>query len=195
MEKKSMPKEKTSNIKPLNEVLTSNAKNKVGKDAIKIELSTSLAKAKEDQGKKLAGSSEHFIKQCEVAAAKYETVNGYMQARTILNDSVWDCVVSKQTIHEDSIDLAKNMNQLILGIEEKFTRLTDEKKYSYLSDMLDDYLDAKFVFSIITPYSIAYQLLTCQVLQNLQPGLDDIVGFYESTEEQIGKIEDELKVI
>jgi hypothetical protein len=159
-------------------------KSKVSKD-IKEDLKQQIEAAKKAQAEKLEASREHYLQQMQVASEKYLTVNGYMQVR--------ETFASVDENYKNDVQIitltAAKMSKMILGIKEKAEN-TDVWEWG---NILEGYLDSDFINKRpIDPKDITEQLLICSILQNLSPGFDEAAQFYEATQAEITKLEEEL---
>lgn len=157
---------------------------------IVADLEAQLVAATAEQEKRLAQSKEHLLRNLEVAAEKYLTVNGYMQVRTTI-----DVAMFGQTVHED-VNLNALARFLAAEMSAKITEVAERIKNTDVMEISDDtvgyLLDKSFVYGEPTLNDVVMQLLTVQLLQNMGDSIDDIVQFRGGTQEGIELINEEI---
>jgi hypothetical protein len=163
---------------------------KVEANEVLEDLKAQLEAAKKARVDKLQMSEAHLIKQLEMAAEKYLTVNGYMQVRTTMLQVPLGL---KEAEPENGFNtlatgIAFEMSELAADMAAKLTALDvmglDES-------FLDGYLEKNFVTTRVDPLlaDVVRQLLIVNLLQNVGPVVDEIIGFRVSTDEAIAVIE------
>lgn len=152
------------------------------------DLQTQLDAAKKAQLDKLEKSKAHLIAQLDMAAEKYLTVNGYMQARSTIDQAAF----GRDVDDPDTLarQIAREMSELACLISTKIDKVD---VFNLGENLIDGYLQRDFV-GLASPgiSDVVYQLLVANLLQNVGPVLDDILSFRESTSEQIKIVEDEI---
>jgi hypothetical protein len=152
------------------------------------DLGVQLEAAKKAQLDKLEKSKAHLVMQLETASEKYLTVNGYMQARTTIDQ----CAFGEDTNDSDAVAclVAREMSELA-GMLAENIEATDV--FNLGTTIIDGHLVTNFVdYTPIQLINVVRQLLVVNLLQNAGPVLDDILSFRESTSEQIALVEAEL---
>lgn len=176
---------RTNNVTPIN--------NEV---AAIDELKHSLDLAIADQENKLEKSRGHLVDQIIMAARKYKTVNGLMQARTVLNDVMFGEPLSLrltaggEALYDDARTIAKEMYNRAMALA---SAIENTDVADFTEGMLDKYYIEDFVSNEDnTFFDIALELLTVNLLQNVGPAVDDIMNFHDSTSEDIERMKEKI---
>jgi hypothetical protein len=158
-------------------------------DEVKADLEMQLEQGKKVREEKLEQSKAHLQRQLEVTAEKYLTVNGYLQARTVLEQVAFGLDDSMDDFSGMACGLARAMSSLASTLSSKLSEISVED----LDDtFLEGLLDKNFV-SDVKPLTVTTeQLLVVELLQNIGPVIEGIVGFRESTDHGLAAIVDEL---
>lgn len=143
----------------------------------------------EDRDKKVETAVKHLVDTLRVAAAKYRTASGVMNAMNTIH-SVHDKVNFKPALAEAqrlASAMSANAKELAGNIE-KYA--IDNGKFNkvYLDTALDNCYDADFVEDKSAGvFDVAYQLLLLEMCRSIGGNIQDVVDFYETTEEEIAK--------
>lgn len=163
-------------------------KNSTKKAQLIDDLRTQLEAATQAQSDKLAGSKKHLIAQLEMASRKYLTVNGYMQARSTLEQ-----VLFGKVTENDPDDVARDLAQELSRMADEIAQRVEAIDVMDLDEaVLDGYLIEDFVTRPCAPIAVARQLLVVNLLQNIGPVIDDIIQFRTSTNEAVDRIQEEI---
>lgn len=164
------------------------ARIKENKELVK-DLKAQVAAAVKSREAKIEAVKLDFTVQAEAAAAKYRTVNGYMQARDTLvvasgngePASAW---------HNEALKLAGTMSATITGILQKFKKCkgTDEMQNIY-----DGLFDDEFIDNNPSVEFTAYQILIGQTLGYLSDITERLLEFDKATIQEIEKVEATLE--
>lgn len=161
-------------------------------DAMKADIVVQIEAAKKAREDKLAQSLAYLTSQLGVARDKYLTVNGFMQARTTLDQAAFGKDIDGA--YGLARDLAIDMSNLAGELTHKLDQLTAD-------DLDESFLDGLLIANFIAPVeersvdAIAFQLLVVNLLQNVGPSIDDIVSFRESTDHGIAQLEEALEKV
>ena len=169
--------------------MANNSKNKAAKTAaIRRDLERQLEAAVSERESKLAQSKDHLASMLRVAGEKYHTVNGFMQVRSTLEQVLF----GEESVEDASLvsrELAMEMSALATSLADKLDEMGgDDVDESFI----DGLMDAGFVFASHTPAETAKQVLIVNLLQNVGPSIDDIVGYRTRADAEITKISEEL---
>jgi hypothetical protein len=159
----------------------------VKNEALKSDLEVQLAAAKTARGDKLTQSKAHLQHQLEVAAEKYLTVNGFMQARSILEQITFGDpnTDGKDDFPKIASRLAFSMSSLASDLSSRLSEISVED----LDDtFLEGLLDKNFVSDVRPLVVIAEQLLIVNLLQNIGPSIDDIVTWRQGADHGLAQI-------
>lgn len=162
---------------------------KAQKAALKEDLAMQLEAARKAQLEKLTQSKTHLIAQLEMASKKYLTVNGYMQARSTMDQAVFGDREAFDEFGGESALLAQAISDIAEEIAE-VVKVTDVLMLD--EHILDGYLTEQFVTTQFDLYDVVHQLLVANLLQNVGPVIDDIVQFRAATNDGIANIEAEI---
>lgn len=161
--------------------------------AVRIDLEKQLESAKTAYDAKMEGAHNHFVAQCNVASEKYLTVNGIMQAVHIYRDVTGETVLTDD-MYEKAVSVARSATILIDNIMYDFLQEEDPSNYERVMDnrIAPDFAAENQKLDAV---EIVLELVYCQILQNLGPALDDMKQFHEAAQEEIAKLEAELKAL
>lgn len=151
------------------------------------ELEKQLEVAKKEQSAKLGQSREHLIAQLRMAAEKYGTVNGYMQARMAIEEASFGDVPT--AANELAAELAGDMAGVALTLADQ---IEQANMMELGTDILDEYLDKDFIHRPIRVVDVARHILVVNLLQNAGGPLDDFANFRDGTDAEINRIGEEL---
>ncbi|WP_299315077.1 hypothetical protein [uncultured Halomonas sp.] len=151
------------------------------------ELEKQLEVAKKEQSAKLGQSREHLIAQLRMAAEKYGTVNGYMQARMAIEEASFGDVPT--AANELAAELAGDMAGVALTLADQ---IEQGNVMELGTDILDEYLDKDFIHRPIRVVEVARHILVVNLLQNAGGPLDDFANFRDGTDAEINRISEEL---
>ena len=151
------------------------------------ELEKQLEVAKKEQSAKLGQSREHLIAQLRMAAEKYGTVNGYMQARMAIEEASFGDVPT--AANELAAELAGDMAGVALTLADQ---IEQANMMELGTDILDEYLDKDFIHRPIRQVEVARHILVVNLLQNAGGPLDDFANFRDGTDAEINRIGEEL---
>lgn len=155
-------------------------------NSIVEDLQTQLDAANKARDERLDKLKEHVVSTMKTVSDKYRTVNGFMQARSTIDqvtfgDDTSVPMVWNKAALEMAADISRVAGEMAAKVEA--THVDD-----ITGDMFDDYMEADFIEKEFTVSSAANQLLVLSLLQNIGPSLEDIVTFRESTKEEIYKL-------
>lgn len=161
--------------------------------AVRIDLEKQLESAKKAYDAKMEGAHSHFVAQCNVASEKYLTVNGIMQAVHTYRDVTGETVLTDD-MYEKAVSVARSAAILIDNIVHDFLQEEDPSNYERVMDnrIAPDFAAENQELDAV---EIVLELVYCQILQNLGPALDDMKQFHEAAQEEIAKLEAELKAL
>lgn len=167
------------------ELLDAKTAARQAKKAKKVELQATLAALKKAQKEQMEKKSEEFKDAVRTTAAKYKTVNGYMQARETLRDAAMLTndleAAERMAIEEQAVRLANEVNQILLDILERFDATPIEEYPTYF----DCYIEYNFIDTVPSAYKIAQQLMVFQAAQQFDDGLDGIQRVWYQSEHDI----------
>lgn len=173
-----------------------NVSNKVKKPqavdnkAIIEDMEVQLEATKKAQLEKMEKSRDHLVAQLEMASKKYLTVNGFMQARSTIDQVSFGDESGFGDFNDQARDHAKAMSKLAGDLAASVAEMPID---AIDEAVLDGYLDETFVDFPQSLTSIAWQMLVVSLLQNVGPVIDDMVTFREATQHEIDKLTEELK--
>lgn len=173
-----------------------NVSNKVKKPqavdskAIIEDMELQLEAAKKAQLEKMEKSRDHLVAQLEMASKKYLTVNGFMQARSTIDQASFGDESGFGDFNDQARDQAKAMSKLASDLAASVAEMPID---AIDEAVLDGYLDETFVDFPQSLTSITWQMLVVGLLQNVGPVIDDMVTFREATQHEIDKLTEELK--
>lgn len=173
-----------------------NVSNKVKKPqavdskAIIEDMELQLEAAKKAQLEKMEKSRDHLVAQLEMASKKYLTVNGFMQARSTIDQASFGGESVFGDFNDQARDQAKAMSKLAGDLAASVAEMPID---AIDEAVLDGYLDETFVDFPQSLTSITWQMLVVGLLQNVGPVIDDMVTFREATQHEIDKLTEELK--
>jgi len=136
---------------------------------------------------KLEASKKHLLSQIEVTSKKYLTVNGYMQARTTMEQVAFGEKI--ENADELGCVFAREMSEMAWALHEKIEECSIE---DIDEDVLDGWMDEHFVTSSPTFNETVRQVLVVGLLQNIGGAVDDIISFRSSVDDQIESIKKEI---
>ena len=140
------------------------------------------------QTEKMDGSIQHFLQTMRNSVAQFKTVNGYMKSFYTLKDTDWENTPAN-LMHNDAVKLAQQIAVSIDLMAGEFEQMKIEDYHKFLDERIDeDFINGKFTY-----YEAAYELLLVEFLQNCKPALEDIIGFWENSNEQLKAIEAAIK--
>lgn len=158
---------------------------KVEANAVKDELVQQLELGEKARQEKLEQSMAHLQSQLVIARDKYLTVNGYMQARTTLdqvpvglNDVVDDFAATASELAAQMSAIAGRLAEDLIGMD---VNDLDET-------FMDGLLITDFVQGDFTLEDVVEQLLIVNLLQNIGPVIEGFVQFRESTDQGLATI-------
>lgn len=166
------------------------AKEKVDNSHIIEDLTNQIEASTKAQVEKLAWSKEHLVAQLKMASEKYRTVNGYMQARTTLDQVVFgDPDLTPDVLNYNARELARKMSEMAANL----ATVIDDTAVDEIDDaLLDNLLDMDFLDSEFSYAGTARELLIANLLQNVGPSIDDIVQFRTGKQHEIDQLTEEL---
>lgn len=173
-----------------------NVSNKVKKPqtvdskAIIEDMELQLEAAKKAQLEKMEKSRDHLVAQLEMASKKYLTVNGFMQARSTIDQASFGDESGFGDFNDQARDQAKAMSKLAGDLAASVAKMPID---AIDEAVLDGYLDETFVDFPQSLTSITWQMLVVSLLQNVGPVIDDMVTFREATQHEIDKLIEEIK--
>jgi hypothetical protein len=153
-----------------------------------LDLMKQLEAGKKAREDKLTQSVAHLQSQLEMAAKKYLTVNGFMQARTTLEQVAFG-QEDDGSFSEMASELADRMSVLAKGLAQTLGDISIEEVDETFIDglLIEDFVGTDFTFQ-----QLAEQLLIVNLLQNVGPVIDELVQFRVSVDEGIATIEAEI---
>jgi hypothetical protein len=154
------------------------------------DLQAQLDAAVPARNEKLQQAVDHLRNQLEMTSKKYLTVNGYMQARTTLEEVLFgeegfEYVDECRWLAQRMSDLAK---ELLVELDATTLDTIDES-------LIESRYSADFVTEEFTPIAATEQLLIMNILQNLGPVLDDIVQARAAMDHEIEKLTKALEEV
>ena len=161
------------------------------KTALRKDLETQISAGTAERARKLEASKVHLEGQLQKTSEKYLTVNGYMQARTVLEEAtIGDAKISDV----ESFEIAREMSALAHQILEQVSS-TDIEDIS--ADIVEEIYDHSFVIgkTETTPAAIARELLRVQLAQNIGPSISDMISFRDETAKGIETLKAELEAL
>lgn len=182
------------------EIIEANIVDQKSDNETKKELENTLELMYKDQDNKITKALEYFGEYMYSVAQKYLTANGVMHAlETLQNINTTGGGTVSLTIQQ--IDYAR---EIACDVSDTITKMIDEFnnadvwKDGVLSEDFKDFLDGWFEHELardknLMPKYLAYELLILDCLQMFSSSIDDIVNFYESTNEEIKKVKEQIK--
>ena len=160
-------------------------------NSIVEDLQTQLDAANKARDERLDKLKEHVVSTMKTVSDKYRTVNGFMQARSTIDQVMFgETATSPAAWNNLALEMAADISALAYEMSKK---VADTHVDDITGDMFDAYMVEDFVEKSFDIGAAANQLLVLSLLQNIGPSLEDIVTFRESTKAEIDKLVAEIE--
>lgn len=163
---------------------------RAAKKALAEDTKAQLEASTKAQGEKLTQSMEHLKGQLTVAAEKYRTVNGYMQARSTIHQAIFG--EKFFTTDGEAINFNDLAREIALEMSDLAATMAEELERIDVMDLNEHFLESNVDFEFVLEHQsiadIVRQLLVVNLLQNVGPSVDDIINFRDMTNAEIAKL-------